>query len=307
MITVVTGDDRYGIDHYMATHNDVLRIAGDGLTTEQFTERVLGVDMFSASTVCIDELSQSSAVMHDFEQWLGRVGDDMQLILYEPAMDKRTKYYKWLKKHATIKEYVRPLVREADAVARWLVELCADKGVTLDMDLAAEMVRRCVVQNTQQKECIDRLRLAQATHALDGVVTQADIDAVLPVSMAQNAFELLHRALLGDDTYVVERLRDLRRTEQPYRVLGLLISQLTNIAAVWAAGEGARMNDVAKEIGVHPFALQQMARYGSMEKSVLVGCIDALAEADMAIKTGRGEPWDSVTVALLSIATKYSA
>lgn len=309
MIAVFTGDNEYEIQQKMTeVASGAVRLDGAELTPEQFSERVLGVDMFSASApVRIDALSECRAIADDCETWLGRVDDATQLVIYEPSLDKRTKYYKWLKKHATMYDLTRPSVRQAGQVAQWLVTQCRERSIVLDASLADNMVRRCVVMNAAQKECIDVLRLMRATQLLDGTVTQRDIDAVLPVSLAQNSFDLLNKALAGDTDYVVERIRDLRRSEQPYMVLGLLVSQVNNMVALWAADDVMTTAEVAKQIGAHPFVLQQMERYKALPRIKVSGCVSALADADMAIKTGRAEPWDSVSFALLTIATKYSA
>src|SRR5581483_11488729 len=73
------------------------------------------------------------------EQVIGSVSGDVDLILYEPEIDRRTSYFKLLKKHTKFEEF-NPL--DKNGLARWLVQEAEKQGAKISRPDATYLVER---------------------------------------------------------------------------------------------------------------------------------------------------------------------
>ncbi|HEU4715546.1 MAG TPA: hypothetical protein VFS14_01825, partial [Candidatus Saccharimonadales bacterium] len=86
-----------------------------------------------------------------------------------------------------------------------------------------------------------------------------------------------------------------------YRLLGLLSGQAVQLAVLTLADKPSA--EVAKDTGVHPYALSKLApaarRLGRVGAKKVV---TAFAEADEASKSSAADPWLLVERALMKVA-----
>ena len=113
-------------------------------------------------------------------------------------------------------------------------------------------------------------------------------------------FLLFESALKGNRERVAQMIRTLQLNDDPYRLFGLLAGQAFQLLAVAVSDSGA---NVAKDLGVHPYALQKMTPYAKAlgatgTKKVAV----AFAEADEAMKSSAADPWLLIERALIKTA-----
>jgi DNA polymerase III delta subunit len=147
---------------------------------------------------------------------------------------------------------------------------------------------------------IDQWLLSQALEKLAVVdhISPEVIEELIEANPVENVFNLLETALRGDTHRIRTMISTLEVNEDPYRLFGLLSSQLATLSVTDKAS-----GDVAKEIGAHPFVLSKLAPHarqlGPAGARKLVG---ALAEADSGMKTSAGEPWLLIERALIKIA-----
>lgn len=271
------------------------RIDGSELELKQLPDLLMGATLFADKRlVIIKNLSENKAVWSSFGEWLGRVSDDIHLVLVEPKPDKRTKTYKDLQKVADIHEAKPWTDRDETQAEQWLMQEAKALGFELDKKSAHLIVRRVGV---------DQWLLAQALEKLAAVdaVTPELIENLIEANPTENVFNLFDAALKGDAIRVKEMLETLEVNEDPYRLFGLLGTQVFQLAALGVADKLSA--EVAKDLGAHPFALSKLAPHAKkLGRRGVQKAMAAMAEADQAMKISAAEPWLLIERALIKIA-----
>lgn len=300
MITVLTGDSSFEIDRALRglreQFNGVVEVIdGDELELRQLPDLLMGGTLFANERlVIIKQLADNKVIWPVLGDWLGRVSDDVLLVLVEPKLDKRTAAYKALQKQAEVREYKAWAERDTAKAEQWVMAEMKLLGGTLDKKCAQLLVARVGVDQWALYQALQKLVVL-------GEVTPAVITEVIEANPAANVFELFEAALRGNSAKIAQLITDLQLTEDPYRLFGLLSGQAFQLAALSAAPHDA---NVAKDVGAHPFALSKLSPYAKQNGPTgAKKVIAAFAEADVAMKTSVAEPWLALERALQKIAT----
>jgi DNA polymerase-3 subunit delta len=151
--------------------------------------------------------------------------------------------------------------------------------------------------------------LASELHKLiasGGDITTAKIDELVEPSPQTSAFELLDAVLQGQQVKAVELLARLKASEDPYKLFGLLVSQIQTLAVV-ASAAGKAPDVIAKEAGIHPFVVKKMQPLARrLRYAQLQAVIAAVALADTQMKSTGVEPWVLLATCLGKIATQVA-
>ena len=272
------------------------RYDGETLTLESLRELCIGQTLFASErTIIVYGLSDNGELWPQLPEVLHDVTST--IILVEGKLDKRTKAYKWLTKHATVEEFAPLSDRQRPALIDWAVKRATHYGYALDAALAGELIDRLSV---------DQLRLDSVLEQLSFVenLTLEALETVVPLAKSENVFGLFEAALQGRVSDVKRIIAYLEHTEGDdgaYMTMGLLASQLVNLnALVLSGGDSAK---VASDFGAHPFVLQKLvplARGVTRQQLRLIN--HAFARADEQMKRTSAKPWMLVEVALVEIA-----
>jgi DNA polymerase III delta subunit len=312
VITLFFGENSFEIDNRVKAliaeyAGEVERIDGGELSPEQLPEVLTGTTLFSSQRlVIIKGASGDRPVWAALGGWLER-GISNDLVLIEPSVDKRTKTYKWLQKNAQVVECTPWRDYEFGKARAWLRAYAKEYSVTLTSDIEQAMVERAVVADESGKAIIDQALLANAVEQLTGAkeVTMEALNAVLPTSSYGNVFQLLECALSGQTGEVRDLVQALRLRDDAHMVAAVLSSQAVNLVALSLARDaGVSTAQVAKDIGVHPYALSQMEKLVDKSHRKISQIVDELTELDTALKTSAGDSWQRVEVALLRLSKK---
>jgi DNA polymerase III delta subunit len=295
---LLTGDNSFEIEREVARivdafHTVAERIDGSELELRQLPDLLMGATLFATKRlVIIKNLSENKIIWPVFGDWLGRVSDDIQLVLVEPKPDKRTVAYKALQKQADVKEFKVWTERDGSVAESWVMAEAKKVGIALDTKSTHALVTRIGMDQWQLYHGLEKLLLAG-----DSSVTM--IEAIIDARPSENVFNLFDAALRGDRQKVSDMLKTLELTEDPYRLFGLLSGQAFQLAAVAVA---APSDEIAKDFSVHPYAVsklqavaKKLGRAGARE------VIEAFAKADDDMKISRGEPWLVIERTLLSL------
>lgn len=272
------------------------RYDGAELTSEQLADIFAGQTLFSLKRmILVDNPSACSDLWQQLEVWLARVSNDTELVLIEPKPDKRTTAYKWLKKNVTVEEFLPMSDRDTGKVLAWMEAYVSARNLSLTSAQARRLVQRGGINQWELAQAIDKLSLA-------GEVNDEWIDAVIEQSPTESVFALFETALNGDTKRLAEILADLRRTEDPYRVFGLVNSQLIQLAVlVYGGGDVAK---VAADTGAKSsYPLQKLAPYANrLSKQQMGELVDIFARADTRLKTSDANPWVLLENSLIKIS-----
>ncbi|MBP9667609.1 DNA polymerase III subunit delta [Candidatus Saccharibacteria bacterium] len=304
MITFLTGDNTFEIDRALrqqraAFVGEVGTVEGEEITSPQFLAMLGTQTLFAAQRfVVLREPMVNKSLWAELPELLGAVDNTMQLVIVQPSPDKRTATYKWLSKNIETKVFTRWTERDTYMAEQWAMQEAASHGVTLDKKL---------VQLLVQRTGIDQWRIAAALEKL-ALAAQVDADTIaliVEASPGENIFSLLQTALSGTPQALQQKVRDIAQTEDAYKAMGLLGSQVFQLAAVKFAGSQAY---IAKDLGISPYAVAKLsAQVRDLSRAQIRAIVHAVAVADTRLKTTDAQPWMIVEEALMYIQTASSA
>lgn len=301
MITVISGENSFENERILARvvadFNAVPeRVDGEMLELRHLPDLLMGTSLFATRRlVIIKNMSANKTLWNDLEQWVSRVSEDIQVVLVDPKLDKRTKTFKALQKTAKMHESKLFTDRDIVRVEQWVIEEADRLGIKkMDKKSAQALVARV---GTDQWALFGAL---QKLAVLDEITPEAITDIIEP-NPAENAFSLFEAALRSDDKKVVQMLQVLSKTEDSYRLFGLVSGQAIQMAVLAVADVPEAT--VAADLGVHPFVVSKLSpfakRNGRPGAKEIVGYF---AEADTAMKTSSADPWLLLERALLKTA-----
>lgn len=303
MITLLTGTNAYAIRQEVQSRIEAT-IASQGreavertdvasLKPSDMPQLLTGASLFSTQKlVVIDDLSTNKTVWSDIDTLLANVPDETNLLLIETHPDKRTRAYKWLQKHADVRE-----LNELDerSAAQWLQTEARRQGTDLQPEVARYLVGYVGLDQWRLKGELDKLLLAEVPITKDLI---QDISEPHPQA---TAFELLDAAFGGDQATLEHLLAIVSRSEDPYKFFGLLSSQVFALVAVKAAGQ-RRPDEVAKDLGIHPFVVRKVGSLAARtDQAKLNSVVATLAKGDEQLKTTGVEPWTLIGRLLLTM------
>lgn len=301
MITLFCGDNTFettrAVEAIVGRFSGTAeRIDGSSLELKQLPDLLMGATLFAEKRlVIIKNLSENKAVWATFSDWLPRLSDDIELVLIDAKPDKRTTSYKELKKLATITELNQWTDRDENRAEKWVLDEAKRQAITIDMQSVQFLVRRVGLDQWQLFHALEKL-------GLSGAVTREVIEATIDANPVENVFNLFDAALRGNGRQVVDMIRTLELSEDPYRLFALLSSQVFQLATVVASGPS---DVVAKDFGVHPYAVSKLV--ASAKRHGMRGIrhiICSFAEADDDMKLSRAEPWLLIERTLMKVASQ---
>lgn len=299
MITLLMGENSYEIYQRLRQleaefQDTVEKIDGAELELHNLSDLISGTSLFHQKRmIVIRDLSSNKTIWEKLPDWLDRTSDDIHLVIVEPKPDKRTKTYKALQKSSSVLEYKPWSERDDAQVAKWIMSEAEARTLALTPALARLLVARVGVDQWQLTQALDKLLAA-------GEVTEDVITNVIDARPSENVFDLFETALKGDTGRLRELLAVLSATEDPYMLFGLLSGQAFQLMALALARDE---QDVAKDFGVHPYALSRMRPYARQRGSA--GAREVLLafnQADEAMKTSYVDPWTVIEQVLFTVA-----
>ena len=138
MITLLTGPNTYAIaeairERAKAFDGEVEKLDAAELEPRNLPDLFMGTSLFSSQRfIVLRGTSANKTLWSELEQWIERVPAETEIVLVETNPDKRTKTYKLLQKHATIKEHGE--LNEAE-LASWLQTHARSVGTELQPDV----------------------------------------------------------------------------------------------------------------------------------------------------------------------------
>lgn len=160
---------------------------------------------------------------------LEEVGDETDIIIVEPKLDKRSSYYKYLKAHTDFKEYHE---LDVSGLAQWLTRQAAAQQGTLSLSDARYLVERCGAHQQLLSSELQKLLL------YDEHVTRSTIDLLTEPNPQSTIFQLLDALFAGNTKRATELYDEQRQLKvEPQQIIAMVAWQLHIVALVKAAGE----------------------------------------------------------------------
>lgn len=298
MIYLLHGDNEFEKRAALAAlvgDADVVRRDGEALTLADIQEITIGQTLFTQSSVyVISKLSDNPDIWPRLSEL--SFDDDNTIILVENKLDKRTKIYKWLQKTAKTQEFVPLGDRQKPQLITWCETQAYERGYKLTRKQIGMLIDRLGFDQLRLSNFLDQLALAEK-------ITDALINDLVPLARSENVFDLFVAALSKDYETVhniISYLESESGIDGAYQTMGLLASQVTNMAALVLSGGDNNM--VAADLSVNPYVLQRLSSSArTIDIEHLRRINDALFQADLQMKTTGVNPWLLIETALVDL------
>lgn len=258
--------------------------AGENLEPSELPNLFSSASLFTSHRlVIIKQLSENKAAAEQFIALIKTTPDETTVVLTEGGLDKRTAYYKALKKLEYFHEYGE---LEERTLAQWVKETVAAAQATIDE--TAVQVLLSAAGTDQQRLSNEVAKLA----AYSKDITVETVRLLVEQNPRDSVFDLLEAALGDKQSRALQLLDQLERAhEDPFQLVNMLIWQV-HILAVVASAEDMPDGDVARNMKFNPYVVSKTRRLAKrINRRQLQKIIDQTAKLDIRLKTGTAEPW----------------
>ena len=202
--------------------------------------------LVDSKLVVINRPSQARPLTDKLEVWLEELAAGINVLLIDPAPDKRTRWYKFITKTAKVMNF--PALDES-ALKRWLKSYVGEQGVVIEPAAAEELIRLVGIDQQLLAMEIDKLL------PLGRPIDKALINKLVDPLPRETIFELLE-ALMSKRLDRAGRILDQLRKSgtDAMEILALIGWQIQVLALVAAASEQPGSSG---GLGLHPFVVRK--------------------------------------------------
>jgi DNA polymerase-3 subunit delta len=288
MITTLTGTNTFALraelrrmtDGFITEHTDLglEKFYGEDSQFDRMREALESLPFLaSKKLVVLRAPSTNKEFAEKAVSLLENIPETTDVIIYEPKLDKRQSYYKFLKKKSEFKEF-----NELDipGLAKWLSVYANEQGGSISQSDARYLAERVGTDQHLLANELDKL-LAYETE-----VTRTTIDLLTEPTPQSSIFELLDAALAGKTDRAMELYREQRALKvEPQQIIAMLAWQLRILAVVKTAG-GRDASTIAKEARINPFVVRKSQGIASrMSLAEIKQLIHRTLELDIRLKS----------------------
>lgn len=257
MVKVFIGSNHFALqqdvraltDAFVGEHGDMAyeRLDCSVVSVERITEAIQSVPFLAArKLVVLDAPSENKQFVERIEMILGEVSDTTDVYIIEPKVDKRTAYYKWLKKHTELKEYPE---LDAQPVSKWAVGYIKEQGSSMSSKDAMYLVERVGANQQLLSRELQKLALSGEN------VTRQTIDVLTEKTPESKIFDLLDAAFTGKTARALELYQEQRAMKvEPQEIIAMMGWQLRQVALAKTAGS---KHDVVREGKMNPYSARK--------------------------------------------------
>jgi len=304
MVIVLSGKNSYGLkselDGIVAKARKTLgdlgieKIDASERSVDDVLQAVQSLPFLAPSKLVVVANAQANLeLMARIEEVIGRVPDEITVVLIGPAFDKRKSSYKILKKHAEVQEFneMRPF-----ELPTWAVAEARKHTVKISPQNAKYLVDRIGVDQMTISSELKKMSLAVDE------ITKDIIDVHTEATVQSSVFDMLDAAFSGNSKRAIKLYRDQRKKRiEPQYVIAMLNWQLNNLSLAVFAEPATEQTLVGA--GSSPFtARKSLSLASKIDRWSLKNMVNNLVELDVQTKT-TAEPDSAVELYLLELAT----
>lgn len=241
------------VDGFVAEHTDMglERLDGEEVEFDRIQGAVESLPFLAAKKlVVLQKPSVNKTFIEKAADMLPKIPETTDVIIVEPKPDKRTSYYKFLKKNTELQEFNE---LDENGLARWLSDQAKERGGNLSASDARYLVQRTGVNQQMLDNELEKLL------AYDPAITRKTIDILVEENPQSTIFDLLDAALSGRTKRAIELYQQQRdKREEPQKILAMLAWQLHILALVKTAGDRSP-DTIAREAKINPYTIRKTA------------------------------------------------
>jgi DNA polymerase-3 subunit delta len=219
----------------------------------------------SKKLVVLRRGSENKEIADNVEQILHAAEGGNDLLLVEGKLDKRSVYYKTLKKRPEFREHG---AAQSANIASWCVEEARERKASLSPADAQYLIERVGGDQSLLAQEIDKL----ATYSTD--INRESIHLLTDPTPESSIFDLLSAAFSGQHKKALELYEQQRAQKvEPFAILSMIGWQLHQIALAKTSGESSASN-LARKARLSPYSAEKAL---SLSRNMTLKDIKAVA------------------------------
>lgn len=305
MITILTGTNAFAlrtelkrlISDFVAEHTDMAleRLDGEEVEFERMQEALQSLPFLVArKLVVLQTPGANKQFTEKVETLLKELPETTDVIIVEPKLDKRSAYYKFLKKQKGFNEFGE---LDERGLAKWLVDTAKGKGARLSMADASFLISRAGVNQQALAGEIEKLSL------YTDIIDRQAIEALTPTTPQSTIFQLLEAAFAGNTKLAMGLYGEQRAQKvEPQQIIAMLAWQVHILALIKTAGDKTP-DEIARDAKLSPYVVRKSA--GIARKLTLADTkrlVRDLQEIDARLKREALNADDALLNYLMTIA-----
>lgn len=259
MVTILTGENGFALQAeskrliaaFVAEHDELAleRIDGEEAELPRVIEALTSLPFLSSKKlVVLRAPSKNKTFQEKFEQLVAEIPETTDVILIEPKLDKRSSYYKFLKRQPNFHDFPE---QDSGNLASWLVATAKEKGGTLSSGDARLIVERVGANQQRLGNELEKLLL------YDPKISRKTIELLTDEAPQSTIFQLLEAAFAGNHKRTAELYAQQRALKvEPAQIIAMLAWQLHVVAIIKTAGDRSA-NEIASQAKINPFVVQK--------------------------------------------------
>lgn len=285
MLSILTGSNHFVlkqslkkvVDTFVGEHGDMAleQLDGEEASYERISEAVQSLPFLATKKlVILHQPGKNKEFIERVESLLANVPDATDVILVEPKLDKRSSYYKWLKKQKGFMEFAE---LDERGLAKWAVDYAKTLDGKLGLADAHYLIGRIGTNQQRLSNEIAKLCLSGPD------ISREVIDELTESTPQSKIFDLLDAAFAGQTKRALELYHEQRELRvEPQEIIAMLGWQLRQVALAKTAGT---KHDLVREARMSPYSAKKAQRIASKLTLVkLKELVGSLTELDAKSK-----------------------
>ena len=259
MITTLSGSNQFLIREKLKDIQEiftrqfgtlnVIKIDVEGKTFDEVMSVLQALSLFSLQRLII-LLNPSLAVgwTENITVIINQISDADEVIFVETALDKRTTYFKELKKLTNFFDFF-PL--DSSSLIKWIINLVAKEKGKISYDDAKYIVE--LIGNNQ-------IRLSNEIYKLisyNTAITKESIDLLVEPSIHATVFELIDAAFRGNSAKVVSIYKKLQFEDMKPPLIIATIAWQLHIFALLKTADTSNITEIIQSTKLSPYVVEK--------------------------------------------------
>jgi DNA polymerase III subunit delta len=270
------------------------RFDGEDVEYDRIRESLQSLPFLAArKLVIIRSGGANKQFAENAEKLIQELPDTTEVLLIEPKLDKRTAYYKLLKKSTEFQEF-----NELDGhqLAKWLVSYASEQGGSLKLSDANYLIDRVGVNQQLVFSELTKLLLYNAQ------ISRKSIDLLTEKTPQSTIFDLLDAALNGRHKQALVLYGEQRLQKvDPVQIIALLAWQLHVLSLIKTAGQ-RDANEIARQAKINPYVVRKsMSIAQKLTLPELKKLVTEVRILDVRLKSESIDPDEALQTFLITI------
>jgi DNA polymerase-3 subunit delta len=220
---------------------------------------------------------------NDLVDFMDDIPESTIVLFIEKAIDKRSRLYKYIAKNGLVTEVNH---KSENELINWVAAYLKSAKKNISKATVVRILHR--VGTSMELLSLELEKLISYTWDRE-IVEDSDVDIVCTGQIANKIFDMIDAVSVDNQRKALSLYHDLLALkEPPNRILYLFVRHVNQLIQVKEEGRQAIESDVARKIGVPPFAVRKLISQASrFSDKKLFEMLSKLIELEEAVKSGR--------------------